>query len=135
MSYPIDTNYLYLIVDAINKLGDAVNKTAASSSHQGKPVSTSALQIVTKTIQVVNNRNVSVGESIRFTFDYPDFYDVPVVTFTPTVVGTNAGRNVYATKSNSGKTSSTGYVKIQDTGVMTITVDCIAIGLSTTYRP
>lgn len=134
-SYPVDTNYMYLIVDAINKLGDQVNRAAGSSSHQGKPVATTALQVVTKTIQVVNNRNVSSGESVRFVFDYPDFYDVPVVVFTATVAGTNAGRSVYVTKSNSGKTSTTGYLKIQDTGVMTITVDAIAIGLPPTYRP
>lgn len=135
LSYPVDTNFLYEIIRGLNVLSDAVTKVSGTSYLNGKTYPTNAIQTVTTSISVVNNQNVNAGETRPFTFDYPDFAEVPTISTGVVVSGANtAARTLSVVLQTVTPSKVNGIVRFGESGIMTVNVNLIIVGVSPTYK-
>lgn len=134
-SYPVDTNLIYEVIRGINVLSDAVAKSAGTSYLNGSTVPSNAVQIVTKTIQVVNNQNITAGETKSFDIDYADFAEIPIITTSLTVPGANfVSKNLSVILTSVTTTKASGFVRFGEGGVTTVSVNLLIAGVSQTYK-
>lgn len=134
---PIDVAYIYQLTNAINQLSDQVSSatykyTTVDTVSAGKQnIKTSDARIVAGIEPVVSGRNVNALDVQPFTYRYgADFKYPPVVTATPVNVGlTQAGEDVTVVITSVNTSSVSGVVRFNKTGVVSTSVNVIAVGV------
>jgi hypothetical protein len=135
---PLDVTYIYQIVKAVNDLSTqastSVNKyVTVDTPNAGKQsVKTSEARIVGGYVQVTNGVTQTAGSSLSFSYSFPtEFKFAPVVTATAVSTGTStaSASDVTIVLSSITTSSIEGLVKFNISGVTSIGVNLIAIGI------
>ena len=129
---PIDTNYMYSIVEAVNKLTEKItltNNKYLTVGDDSDKVSNS--RIIAKTLSVVSGAEVKSGDTRPFLLAFNgDFKNKPVVTATiQNETETLAGKNAFAVLNSVTKDGVSGFVRFNESGTANILVHIIAIGI------
>lgn len=135
---PLDVTYIYQIVKAVNDLSTqastSINKyVTVDTPNAGKQsVKTSEARIVGGYVQVTNGVTQTAGSSLPFSYLFPtEFKFAPVVTATAISTGTSTTSvsDVSIVLSSITTSSIEGSVKFNISGVTSIGVNLIAIGI------
>jgi flagellar hook assembly protein FlgD len=134
---PIDTHYIYQMAELLNQLANQISvatdnnsvvDTLSAGPHKSK---TSALSIVGKTLKVASDSTVTASNTKTFTCLFDNgFKYAPIVTASVVnTAGTSAGENVTVILTDISKSSVTGIVRFNSSGVVSINVNLIAVGI------
>lgn len=136
---PLDVNYLYNIVDAINRLSAQVSPSnykyvsVDTPSSGTQNIKASEARIIGGFAPVYQNTTeVKTGEVKDFTYTFPaDFRYAPIVTATPVNIGevTTAGKNVSVIIRAVSPGKVEGTVRFNEGGNLSIGVNLIAVGI------
>lgn len=134
---PLDVTYIYSLANTINELSSQVSTatynytTIDVPNSSSQSLKTADTKIVGKYILVANNSTVTAGNEtdklINFDggFKYP-----PIVIATPVnAQSTAAGKDVSVVLSNITTTSANATVKFNSSGVLSVYLNVIAIGV------
>lgn len=128
---PLDVTYIYQLTNAVNDLSSQVSSATNNYSKiDSESKKTSDLKFEGKTIQVAINQNVNAGTEQSFTASLDNFKYPPVVTATPiNVGGTVSGKDMTVVLTNITTTSVAGIVRFGSSGLLSATVNIIAVGI------
>jgi hypothetical protein len=133
---PIDVDYLYEIVNAINTINNQIvstsnaeSRVAGSTSTQTDAVKTSSLKFYASQV-TVTSANVSADQTITTKIIFPsNFLYAPIVTATPIVQdGSDASKNVIATIQNVTSGGVDVLLTFKKAGQTDVDIHLIAIG-------
>lgn len=129
---PIDTSYVYQIVEAVNKLSERI--TTSSNRYltvRDESTKISDSRIIAKSLSVVSGAEVKAGDTKSFTLSFNgDFAFTPVVTATiQNETETLAGKNAFVILNNVSKDGISGFVRFNENGTANVLVNIIAIGI------
>jgi hypothetical protein len=134
---PLDVTYIYKMAQVINELAAEVAPSTYNYSSVNTPeasiqnVKTSDLRIVASYVPIVAGATVSPDKPVPFTFPYSSFKYTPVVTATPVnVENSPLGNNVSVVITNTTKDSVSGNVYFGASGVLTLNLNIVAIGVA-----
>ena len=133
---PLDVSYMYQLVETVNQLSDIVgtnqsvtqiknDKTGTSNT-----VGTGRASIVGITAVVASSKDITATDNqvpfaVNYNFKYP-----PIVVATPFDTGnTNAGKNVSVVITQVTGTTASFLVRFNTTGVASVDVNVLAIGI------
>lgn len=129
---PIDTSYIYQIVETVNKLSEKITpatNTFLTVREESAKITES--RIIAKVVTVVSGREVKAGETKGFSLGFQnDFKFPPVVT--ATILNqeeTVAGKNAFAVLTSVTRDGVAGFVRFNENGTANVLVHIIAIGL------
>ena len=132
---PLDVSYMYSLVETVNQLSDIVGTTQnvtqiVASDGKSNTVATGRAGIVGITTNVASSKTITTSENqIPFTVSYSFKYP-PIVVATPFNTGnTDAGKNVSVVITQVSSTSASFLVRFDTTGVATVDVNVLAIGI------
>jgi hypothetical protein len=134
---PIDYQYIYQIVDALNGLSTKVTSKFSESKFDNGTIKETHrlndLAVVAGYVEVTNNTNVNAKTELPFTYNFNNNYKYPpVVTATPVLIkNTNAGRDSSVVINDVSTSRVTGYVSFNGAGTekASVGVNIIAIGI------
>ena len=132
---PLDVTYIYQLAEALNdvstQVSSATSKTTTIDTSSGQQtVKTSEAKIVGGYVLAANNKTVTAASEATFSYTYPDFKYIPIVTATPlNVGGTPAGQNVTVTLTSVTPTKVDGIVRFNAAGNLTVGVNLIIVGI------
>lgn len=132
---PLDVTYIYQLAEALNDVSthvsSATSKTTTIDTSSGQQtVKTSEAKIVGGYVLAANNKTVTAASEATFSYTYPDFKYIPIVTATPlNVGGTPAGQNVTVTLTSVTPTKVDGIVRFNAAGNLTVGVNLIIVGI------
>jgi hypothetical protein len=137
---PIDLTYIYSIAEAVNRLSENAVYSAnkfLSVDTPGSGVGRQDLKITESRVigayeEVTNAASNLQGSEIAFShnFEAAGFKYPPVVTATPVnISGTEAGKDVTIVLTSISSSRVDGVVKFGTSGVSTVGVSMIAIGV------
>jgi hypothetical protein len=137
---PLDVTYLSVLASAINDISETistvgVNRYTSIDIAEGTPkvIKTSDAMIVGGYVTVTNTTPNTAGSEKEFTYRFDNsFAYVPVVTTTPITIGdtaTTASKDVTVVLSQITASSVTGIVTFNQTGISSIGVNLLAIGI------
>jgi hypothetical protein len=128
---PLDVTYIYQLTNAVNDLATQVASAGSNYSKvNGENKKISDLKVESKTIQVAINKSVNAGTEQPFTTSLDTFKNPPVVTATAVNEGgTVSGKDIYVVLTNITTSSVSGIVRFGSTGILSVNVNIIAIGL------
>ena len=117
--------------DVSTQVSSATSKTTTIDTSSGQQtVKTSEAKIVGGYILAANNKTVTAATEATFSYSYPDFKYIPIVTATPlNVGGTPAGQNVTVTLTSVTPTKVDGIVRFNAGGNLTVGVNLIIVGI------
>lgn len=134
---PLDVSYIYSLAQVVNDLSNQVSAATynyttvdvAGSSPQS--IKTSDAKVVAKTILITNNGTVTAGNETDKLINFDaGFKFPPIIVATPVnTQGTSAGKDVSVVLSNITTTSANATVKFNTSGVLTIYLNVIAVGI------
>jgi hypothetical protein len=134
---PLDVTYIYQLAETINDVATQVssatykNSTVDTISAGKQNLKTSELKIVAGLVEVAKDSNFNAGNEISFSYDYNNFKFAPIVTASLVDVGnTSAGKNVTLVLKNPTETRVEGVVRFGESGIVSLRVNIIAIGIS-----
>lgn len=130
---PLDVDYISQIATQVNQLTTLVgDKSTAYSNVNTVSAKTSDLKFFATTVNVSAATNNTSGDVVDYTFNYPAFKGIPIITATVVSGTTTATINESATVSvkNPGSQGATIRVRYYTNGTLNINVNIIAIGLS-----
>ena len=133
---PLDVSYVYNLVDTVNQLSDIVgtnqsvtqirnDKTGTSNT-----VGTGRASILGATVNVATSLQIlTAGAQESFVINY-NFKYPPIIVATPWNTGdTDAGKNVSVVITKVSNSSASFLVRFDTTGVATVDVNVLAIGI------
>jgi len=136
---PIDYNYIYQIVDAVNALSTKLSsKFSESQFDNGTQQETRRLNdmsVVAGYTPINNGAEISVnaGTEVQFSYDFKNnFKYAPVVTVTPKLIRNTApARDMSVVISSITTSKVSGYVSFNDSasGKATVGLNIIAVGI------
>lgn len=137
---PLDVTYLSTLASAINDLASAVstvgtNKFTSIDISEGTPrsIKTSDAMIVGGYATVTNTTPNTAGSEKEFVYRFDtSFGYLPIVTATPITLGdsaTTASKDVTVVLSRISVSEITGIVTFNQTGISSIGINLIAIGI------
>ncbi len=134
---PIDTTYIYDIVNAVNDLSNQVSSatykyTNIDTVSAGKQnIKTAESKIVGGYIEIANNSTVNAGNEKTFSYDFPaDFKYAPIATATPVNIGnTPAGRDATIVLTSVTTNRLEGVVRFGSSGNISLAVHLIVVGV------
>lgn len=134
---PLDVSYIYSLAQAVNDLSNQVSTATYNYTTVDVPGSspqslkTSDAKIIAKNILVTNNGTVTAGNETDKLINFDaGFKFPPVVVATPVnQVGTSAGKDVSVVLSNITTTSANATIKFNTSGVLTVYLNIIAVGI------
>ena len=134
---PVDLSYLYKIVNSINELYTEISSSKYNYVTVGTPdggkqtAKTSESKIEGGYVPVTNNTTYSAGDEQTFNYDFSgNFKYPPIVTVSPlNVGGTPAGRNVSVVLKSVSTSRASFVVKFNSSGVSSVVVNLIAVGI------
>jgi hypothetical protein len=139
LGQPIDLTYIYTIAEAVNRLSrDAVSTNRfLSVDTPGFGVGKEDLKVTESRIiggykEVTNSASNLQGSEITFFYNFEPagFKHPPIVTATPVnISGTEAGKDVRIVLTSVSASRVDGVVKFGTSGVATVGVSLIAIGV------
>lgn len=136
---PLDVTYLYKLANAINDISTQVssavyNYTTVKVRGVGdQSINTAEARVVAAYVDIINNENAIAGTTRTFNYDYPsDFKYAPIAVATvynsdQTAVGNDV--SVVLTSVTTSRVE--GVIKFATTGVMSISVNLLIIGIPT----
>lgn len=136
---PLDVTYLYQIANAVNDLASQISSsvynytTVRTREANLQSIKTSEARVVAAYVDVVNNENVIAGSKRSFSYDFPsDYKYAPIAVATPVNTGrTEVGNDVSVVLTSVTTSRVEGEIKFASTGVMSITVNLMLIGIPT----
>lgn len=136
---PLDVTYLYKLANAINDISAQVSSavynytTIKTREASDQSINTAEARIVAGFVDIINNENVIAGTTKTFSYDYPsDFKYAPIAVATVYNSGQTAVGNDVSVVITSITTSRVeGVIKFATTGVMSISVNILVIGIPT----
>ena len=133
---PLDVSYVYNLVETVNQLSDIVgtnqsvtqirnDKTGTSNT-----VGTGRASILGATVNVATSLQIlTAGAQESFVINY-NFKYPPIIVATPWNTGdTDAGKNVSVVITKVSNSSASFLVRFDTTGVATVDVNVLAIGI------
>lgn len=135
---PLDLSYIYQLAEAINNLSNQLSPvnakyTTVDTVNNGKQtVRTSDSRIVGGFINITNSSTNTVDNEHEFSYSYSDFAYAPIVTATPIITdtaNTQASKDVTLVLTNVSANRVDGVVKFGTTGVASIGINLIIIGI------
>ena len=134
---PIDTHYIYQMAELINQLAQQLsvatdnNSSVDTQSAAKQGSKTSALSFVGGSVKVASDSTVAASNTKPFTYLFDNsFKYAPIVTASVVNTGqTSAGENVTVILTDISKSSVTGIVRFNSSGVVSINVNFIAVGI------
>jgi hypothetical protein len=134
---PIDVTYIYDLTKAVNDLSSQVSSatykttTVDAGTAGQQSVKTSEAKFVGAYVDVANDRTVTASQEVGFDITYSDFKYAPIVTASPyNKGGTPAGQNVTVTLTSVSSTKTSGMVRFNSPGNLTVGVNIIAVGIA-----
>ena len=130
---PLDVDYIGQIATQVNQLTTIVgDKSTAYSNINTVSVKTSDLKIFATTVNVSAASNNAAGDVVDYSFNYPAFKGIPIITATVVSGTTTAKINESATVSinNPGSQGATLRVRYYTNGTLNVNINIVAIGLS-----
>ena len=133
---PLDVYYMYQLVETVNQLSDIVgtNQSVAQFKNDklgtSKSIGTGRASIVGITAVVASSKDITATDNqvpfaVTYNFKYP-----PIVVATPFDTGnTPAGKNVSVVITQVSATTASFLVRFNTTGVATVDVNVLAIGI------
>ena len=137
---PLDVTYLTTLASAINDLAEAVSTVGVSrntsidiAENTPKTIKTSDAMIVGGYATVTNTTPNTAGSEKEFVYRFDNnFGYVPVVTATPITIGdtaTTASKDVTVVLTQITTGQITGIVTFNQTGISSIGINILAIGI------
>ena len=137
---PLDVTYLSTLASAINDLAAAVSTVGTNkyttidiSENNPKSIKTSDAMIIGGYATVTNTTPNTAGSEKEFVYRFDNnFGYLPVVTATPITLGdtaTTASKDVTVVLSQITVSQVTGIVTFNQTGISSIGINLIAIGI------
>ena len=129
----MDVDYIGQIATQVNQLTTIVgDKSTAYSNINTVSVKTSDLKIFATTVNVSAASNNAAGDVVDYSFNYPAFKGIPIITATVVSGTTTAKINESATVSikNPGSQGATLRVRYYTNGTLNVNINIVAIGLS-----
>lgn len=137
---PLDVTYLSVLASAINDLAETVTAVGVNrhtsidiAENTPKVVKTSDAMIVGGYSKVTNTTPNTAGSEKEFIYRFDNSFGyLPVVTATPITIGdtaTTASKDVSIVLSEITTSQITGIVTFNQTGISSIGVNIIAIGI------
>jgi hypothetical protein len=133
---PLDVSYIYNLVDTVNQLSDIVGTNQSVTQIQNtkagisNTIATGRASILGATVNVATSLQIkTIGEQESFVINY-NFKYPPIVVATPWNTGdTDAGKNVSVVITKVSNSSASFLVRFDATGVATVDVNVLAIGI------
>ena len=135
---PLDLSYIYQLAEAINNLSNQLSPvnakyTTVDTVNSGKQtIRTSDSRIVGGFINITNSSSNTPDNEHEFTYPFSDFAYAPIVTATPIVtdtVNTQASKDVTVILTNVTTSRVDGVVKFGTTGVASIGINLVIVGI------
>lgn len=134
---PLDVTYIYSVVNAVNDLSSQVSNatynytTIDVPGSSSQSIKTSDAKIVGKYVLIANNSTVTAGNETDKLINFEGgFKFPPIVIATPVnTQSTPAGKDVSVVLSNITTTSANATVKFNSSGILSIYLNVIAIGI------
>jgi len=133
---PLDVTYIYQIVDALNVLSTQVSDATYNYTDidvvgaEKKSLKTSDTKFVGKFKAIASNETVTAGQEKSYEIDYSNFKFPPIVTISiVNTSGTTAGSNTNVVLTSVTTTKAVFTVKYGVSGIATVGVNLIAIGV------
>lgn len=135
---PLDLSYIYQLAEAINNLSNQLSPvnakytTVDTVSNGKQTIRTSDSRIVGGFINITNSSSNTPDNEHEFTYAFSDFAYAPIVTATPIVtdtVNTQASKDVTVILTNVTTSRVDGVVKFGTTGVASIGINLIIVGI------
>ena len=125
---PLDVAYIGDIVNTVNTLiSDVASSKGKDSTVKDETKKTSELKFFATT-KTISNPAVTAGGSQTFDIPLSGFKYAPVITVTP--VTSTSGFDVTVSMSSVTSANATGIVKFGSSGVVSVDINIIAIGIS-----
>lgn len=134
---PLDVNYIYNIVTAVNELSKQISPSSSKyvtidiPGDGPRSVKASEARIIGTEKVVVTNSSKNIGDEETFEYVFPaEFKFKPVATATPVNIGqTNAGENVSVVLKSVGTSRVEGLVRFNETGNLSVSVNILVVGI------
>jgi hypothetical protein len=134
---PLDVNYVYQIVEAINDLSSQISsaryKYASIDTAEGKQSTLlTDTKVVAGELSIYSGlRDVTAETDQAFTYSFKGEYKYPpIVTASPVLIeGTASGKDVSVVISSVTNSAVNGIVRFNSSGQVAVKVHIIAIGI------
>lgn len=129
---PLDVSYIYNLTKAVNDISKQVSTSTNNYSKIGtNSIKTADLKFEAKTVNVAINQSVNAGTEQTFNATLDNFKTVPVVTATPVNQGgTVSGKEISVILTSVTTSGVTGIVRFGSTGILSVDVNIIAVGIT-----
>jgi hypothetical protein len=133
---PIDVPYIYQLANAVNDLADQIDDssqrlaTIFTRDAQRQDLRTSDARIFASFQDLVSQQDVQTGSTREFVFQLDGFKYPPIATVSPINTGTSVASNDVLTVITSITNSEVrGFVRFNSAGIVSVSVNIIAIGV------
>jgi hypothetical protein len=134
---PLDVNYVYQIVEAINDLSSQISsaryKYASIDTSEGRQSTllTDTKVVAGEHVIYPTLTNVTAETDQSFTYSFKGEYKYPpIVTATPVLIeGTSSGKDVSVVISSVTNSAVNGIVRFNSPGQLAVKVHIIAVGI------